>query len=102
MTLSIVARSFISRLRNTDKLVERTAPMNLSKRLARLLLEEAVKDRLIFNQSDLAHLVGATREAVNRKLASWRKANWVEQMPTGLYIRNRGALLDICRRDHEL
>jgi len=88
----------VRRLRDTDALLERTAPMNLSKRLARFLLEEAVNDRLIYSQSDIAHLIGATREAVNRKLSSWRKSNWVELLPSGLYIRDRAALLQLCKR----
>jgi len=88
----------VGRLRDTDALVERTAPMNLSKRLARLLLEEATNGRIIYNQSDIAHLIGATREAVNRKLASWRKSNWIELTPNGLYIRDRAALVQLCRR----
>ncbi len=92
----------VGRLRDTDALVERTAPMNLSKRLARLLLEEAVNGRIIYNQSDIAHLIGATREAVNRKLASWRKSSWVELTPSGLYIRDRAALLRLCRRATDL
>jgi CRP/FNR family transcriptional regulator, cyclic AMP receptor protein len=95
--LSLMAR----RLRDTDALVERTSSMDLGKRLARLLLEEGANGKILYNQSDMAHLVGATREAVNRKLARWRKANWVELTPTGLYIRDRLALLALCKRKVE-
>ena len=89
------------RLRDTDALVERTASMDLGKRLARLLLEEGASGRIIYNQSDIAHLIGASREAVNRKLARWRKANWVELTPTGLHIRDRVALLALCKKKIE-
>ena len=58
---------FARRIRDTDALVERNSSMDLGKRLARLLLEEGASGKIIYNQSDLAHLVGATREAVNRK-----------------------------------
>jgi CRP/FNR family cyclic AMP-dependent transcriptional regulator len=94
---SVMAR----RLRDTDALVERTASMDLGKRLARLLLEEGANGRIIYNQSDIAHLIGASREAVNRKLSRWRKANWVELTPTGLHIRDRLALLALCKRKIE-
>jgi CRP-like cAMP-binding protein len=87
-----------TRLRETDALVDRNASMNLSKRLARLLLEESAHGKIIYNQSDIAHLIGATREAVNRKLAEWRKANWLEINHTGLHVLDRHALLGICRR----
>jgi CRP-like cAMP-binding protein len=81
--------------------VERTASMDLGKRLARLLLEEGAKGKITYNQSDIAHLVGATREAVNRKLARWRKSGWVELNNTGLHIRDRAALLNLCKRKVE-
>jgi len=87
-----------SRLRETDHLVDRNASMDLGKRLARLLLEEGAKGKIVYNQSDLAHLVGATREAVNRKLSRWRKSNWIMLNHTGLHILDRNALLAICRR----
>jgi CRP/FNR family transcriptional regulator, cyclic AMP receptor protein len=87
-----------SRLRETDHLVDRNASMDLGKRLARLLLEEGAKGKIVYNQSDLAHLVGATREAVNRKLSRWRKSNWIMLNHTGLHILDRNALLAVCRR----
>ncbi len=88
----------VARIRDTDALVERTSPMNLGKRLARLLLDESTKGRIIYNQAELAHLIGATREAVNRKLAAWRKSGWIELTPTGLHVRDRAALLVLCKR----
>ena len=89
---------FARRIRDTDSLVERNSSMDLGKRLARLLLEEGANGRIIYNQSDLAHLVGATREAVNRKLAKWRKEKWVELNHTGLHVLDRPALLALCKR----
>jgi CRP/FNR family transcriptional regulator, cyclic AMP receptor protein len=92
--LSVMA----SRLRETDALVDRTAPMSLGKRLARLLLEESAHGRIIYSQADIAHLIGATREAVNRKLVQWRKTKWIEVNHTGLHVRDRAALLALCKR----
>ena len=87
-----------SRLRDTDALVDRNASMNLGKRLARLLLEESEHGKIIYNQSDIAHLIGATREAVNRKISEWRKANFIELNKTGLHVLDRHALLAVCKR----
>ncbi|HEX3810462.1 MAG TPA: Crp/Fnr family transcriptional regulator [Rhizomicrobium sp.] len=92
--LAVLAR----RLRETDALVDRNAPMDLGKRLARLLLEESTHGRIIYNQSDIAHLVGATREAVNRKLARWRREKWIELNQTGLHVLDRPALMALCKR----
>jgi CRP/FNR family transcriptional regulator, cyclic AMP receptor protein len=92
--LSVLAR----RLRDTDSLVDRNASMDLGKRMARLLLEESLHGKIIYTQSDLAHLVGATREAVNRKLAQWRKTKVVEANKTGLHVLDRAALLAVCKR----
>ena len=92
--LGILAR----RIRETDALVDRNAPMEMGKRLARLLLEESAHGKIIYSQSDLAHLIGATREAVNRKLSQWRKSNWIELNATGLYVLDRPALLALCKR----
>jgi CRP-like cAMP-binding protein len=92
--LSVLAR----RLRETDSLVDRNASMDLGKRMARLLLEESLHGKIIYNQSDLAHLVGATREAVNRKLSQWRKTKVVEFNHTGLHVLDRAALMAVCRR----
>jgi CRP-like cAMP-binding protein len=89
----------VGRLRDTDALVERNSSMSLGKRLARLLLDESANGRIIYNQAELAHLIGATREAVNRKLSSWRKSNWIEITPTGLHVRDRAALLVLCKRN---
>jgi len=92
--LAVLAR----RIRDTDALVERTSSMDLGKRLARLLLDESTHGRIIYNQSDMAHLIGASREAVNRKLARWRKAKWIELTHTGLHVLDRPALLALCKR----
>ncbi len=92
----------IRRLRETDALVERTSSMELGKRLARFLLLEGVNGKILHNQGEIAHHIGASREAVNRKLESWRRQNWVELNRTGLHIRDRTALLTVCKRHAKL
>ena len=95
-------RVLTRRIRETDALVERTSSMELGKRLARFLLIESENGRIIFNQSEIALHIGATREAVNRKLDRWRKDNWVELNLTGLHIRDRAALIALCKRNFKL
>jgi CRP-like cAMP-binding protein len=92
--LGVLAR----RLRDTDALVERNSSMELGKRLARFLLDESARGRIISDQSEIAHLVGASREAVNRKLSTWRKAKIVERNRTGLHVLDRPALTALCKR----
>jgi len=92
----------VRRLRETDALVERTSSMELGKRLARFLLLEGHNGKILHNQSELAHHIGASREAVNRKLESWRRQGWVELSRTGLHIRDRAALLAVCKRGAKL
>ncbi|HJW41007.1 MAG TPA: Crp/Fnr family transcriptional regulator, partial [Rhizomicrobium sp.] len=92
----------IHRLRETDALVERTSSMELGKRLARFLLLEGINNRILHNQSEIAHHISASREAVNRKLESWRRQGWVEISKTGLHIRDRAALLAVCKRSSKL
>jgi CRP/FNR family cyclic AMP-dependent transcriptional regulator len=92
----------IRRLRDTDALVERTSSMELGKRLARFLLIESISGRILYNQSEIGHHIGASREAVNRKLERWRKDKWVEINHTGLHIRDRTALLKLCKRNSKL
>ena len=90
------------RLRETDALVERTSSMELGKRLARFLLIESENGRILYNQSEIAHHISASREAVNRKLERWRRDGWVESNLTGLHIRDRAALLALCKRNAKL
>jgi CRP-like cAMP-binding protein len=90
------------RLRETDALVERTSSMELGKRLARFLLAESTNGRILYNQGEIAHHIGASREAVNRKLERWRRDKWVELNYTGLHILDRPALLTVCRRHSKL
>ncbi len=63
-----------SRIRRTTRQLAEIAALNLTTRLARTLLRETSEntDQLRFSQQDLANLVGATREAVNKCLQGWQ------------------------------
>jgi CRP/FNR family transcriptional regulator, cyclic AMP receptor protein len=79
------------RLRMTDILLQETAMLDLGARLARMLLESqgAV---IALSQTEMARLIGASREKVNRKLAVWRSEGWIEIGAFGVKLLNRDAL----------
>ncbi len=80
----------VDRLRAANALVEASSALNLGARLARLLLK--AERREIRSQAELARLTAATRESVNRKLAAWRAAGWVDVTPRGIEVADRAAL----------
>ena len=73
-------------------LLQNTALLDLGARLARLLLETegAVVAQ---SQGEMARLIGASRERVNRKLAAWRSDGWIEVGAYGVKLLNREALI---------
>ena len=85
--LAMMAR----RLRMTDLLLQETALMDLGGRLARLLLE-AEGATVALSQSEMARLIGASRERVNRKLGAWRAKGWIELGAFGVKVVDRQAL----------
>jgi len=68
------------RLRRTDQLVQDAAFLDVPARLARTLLNltEAREATEALTQSELAAMVGATRESVNRWLQFYRRRGLVE------------------------
>jgi CRP-like cAMP-binding protein len=80
-----------ARLRTADVLVRETALLGLGGRLARLLLESE-SAAVTLSQGEMARLIGASRERVNRKLAAWRADGWVEVGTFGVKVVNRRAL----------
>jgi len=85
--LALMAR----RLRMTDLLLQETALMDLGGRLARMLLE-AQGTTVALSQSEMARLIGASRERVNRKLGDWRAKGWIEIGSFGVKVLDRRAL----------
>ena len=85
--LAMMAR----RLRMTDLLLQEMALLDLGGRLSRMLLE-AEGATVALSQGEMARLIGASRERVNRKLAEWRSQGWIDVGAYGVKILNRAAL----------
>jgi CRP-like cAMP-binding protein len=74
MTLALL-ELLCARLRRTSDQVEEQSFLDLPARLARALLRLADdRGQVLATQRDLAELVGATRESVNRRLRAWEEA----------------------------
>lgn len=84
-----------ARLRKTDKFVEETCFLNVSSRLARRLSEFAERQikageegeiRIEMTQSELASMVGATRESVNKELRNMREKGIVKTVGRSVVV----------------
>lgn len=84
------------RLRMADALLQERALLDLGGRLARLLLESQ-GGVLALSQGEMARLIGASRERVNRKLAAWRSEGWIDVGAYGVKLLNRQALATAAR-----
>lgn len=90
------------RLRRTSMALEEIALLDLSVRLARVLLklgndygrniDGGTRIDLRLSQKDLANLVASSRESVNKQLQSWKRDNIVDQQDGRLILRDRTAL----------
>ena len=68
-------------------------PARTAKKLLMLVERLGVRDgRLALSQSDLADMVGATRESINRTLAHWRARGWIALARGQITVRDRKAL----------
>jgi CRP-like cAMP-binding protein len=56
-------------------------------------------DVLMISQAQLADFVGATREAVSKILAEWKRAGVVEPVRGGMAVKNRNALHNLAGQD---
>jgi CRP-like cAMP-binding protein len=56
------------------------------------------KSRLMFTQEELAEMIGATRESVNRQLREWQKLRMVDLKDGWLCIESESMLLAIAER----
>jgi CRP/FNR family cyclic AMP-dependent transcriptional regulator len=86
--LWIVVRLLALRLRATDEALADAVFLDVPARTAKRLLELAGDDddvELPMTQEDLAGLVGASRERVNKALALFVKLGWVEATGRGRY-----------------
>ena len=89
-----------SRLRHTDQHLVEVALLGLPQRLAKTLLRivEAARGQtpnrteLHLSQHELANLVGASRESVNKCLHEWRRAGTIRIEKRVIKIANRASL----------
>ena len=90
--LWVIVRLLARRLRNTDDSLADAVFLDVPARTAKRLLEIAGDQdqfRLPMTQEDLAGLVGASRERVNKALSLFTRLGWIE-----VEGRNRYRILD--------
>jgi CRP/FNR family transcriptional regulator, cyclic AMP receptor protein len=90
--LWVIVRLLARRLRNTDESLADAVFLDVPARTAKRLLEIAGTDdefRLPMTQEDLAGLVGASRERVNKALSLFTRLGWIQ-----VESRNRYHILD--------
>jgi CRP-like cAMP-binding protein len=96
--IQAILRSLSQRLRKTDDLLQDTCFLNVSGRFAKKLLELAeengrkVGDEIEFDialtQTDLAKMVGASRESINKELRTLREKGLVSVQGNTICIHN--------------
>ncbi|NNE72617.1 MAG: Crp/Fnr family transcriptional regulator [Acidimicrobiales bacterium] len=83
------------RLRNMDSALADSVFLDVTGRTAKRLLElagDADEFVLPITQEELAGMVGASRERVNKAIASFVKLGWIEQVDRRYVITNRQQL----------
>jgi CRP/FNR family transcriptional regulator, cyclic AMP receptor protein len=84
-----------TRLRNTDEALADSVFLDVTGRTAKRLLElagDADEFSLPITQEELAGMVGASRERVNKAIASFVRLGWIEQADRRYRINNRDQL----------
>ncbi len=94
------------RVRLSTEQVESLATLNIPMRLARKLLQlaktdgcaeaDGVRIEATLTQADLASLVGATRESVNKAMGHFRQQGWISVKDGSIVILDPDALRDLC------
>lgn len=90
-----VASLFARRLRAVDESLADAMLLDVTGRTAKRLLElsgDADEFVLPITQEELAGLVGASRERVNKAIAAFIRLGWIEQADRRYRIRNRERL----------
>lgn len=90
-----VIRMLSNRLRNMDQALADSVFLDVTGRTAKRLLEMSGGNdsfTLPITQEELAGMVGASRERVNKAIASFIKLKWIEQHDRSYTILNRDAL----------
>jgi CRP/FNR family cyclic AMP-dependent transcriptional regulator len=79
MTIKLI-EVLCARLRRTTEQVEDLLFLDLSSRLAKALLhlsQAAPNREITISQDDLSHIVGLSREMINKQLQVWAKDGWI-------------------------
>ncbi len=90
-----VVKLLAGRIRNTDTALADSVFLDVTGRTAKRLLElagEADSFALPITQEELAGMVGASRERVNKAIASFIRLGWIEQTDRRYAISNREEL----------
>ncbi|MEO6987964.1 MAG: Crp/Fnr family transcriptional regulator [Aquihabitans sp.] len=90
-----VVRLLAARLRATDSALADSVFLDVTGRTAKRLLELAGENdefALPITQEELAGMVGASRERVNKAIASFVRLRWIEQQDRRYRITNREEL----------
>jgi CRP-like cAMP-binding protein len=80
-----------ARLRHTSRQVEEVMFLELPAKLAKVLLRlgaagEGGKRKVALTQSEIAQIVGASRESTNKQLREWEERNWIRLERGGLVL----------------
>jgi CRP-like cAMP-binding protein len=95
-----VVRLLAERLRNTDSALADAVFLDVTGRTAKRLLELAGGEddfQLPITQEELAGLVGASRERVNKSIAAFIRLGWIEQLDRRYRIVARDRLAQRAR-----
>jgi CRP/FNR family cyclic AMP-dependent transcriptional regulator len=90
-----VVRMLAGRLRNMDEALADAVFLDVTGRTAKRLLELAGQNdefTLPITQEELAGMVGASRERVNKAIAAFIKLGWIQQVERRYVITNRRQL----------
>jgi CRP-like cAMP-binding protein len=90
-----VVELLATRIRNTDEALADSVFLDVTGRTAKRLLElsgDADEFSLPVTQEELAGMVGASRERVNKAIASFIRLGWIEQSDRRYRITNREQL----------
>ena len=90
-----VIQMLAGRLRNMDEALADSVFLDVTGRTAKKLLElagESEEFSLPITQEELAGMVGASRERVNKAIAAFVRLGWIEQMDRSYRITNREQL----------
>lgn len=88
-----------ARLRNTSRQVEEVMFLDLSHKLARTILrfsnDKAApgKRKVLLTQSEIAQIIGASRESTNKQLREWEERKWIRLERGGLVVLSPQSLM---------